>query len=446
MINHTKSHLQLTTELEFLGFDINTVKFQISLTSRKRKIIEQLSKKIYRLKAVSIRELAKLIGLYVAMFPATFHGQLHYHRLEQFKIRALYGKNMNWNAKISLNKCCKHDISWWIHNIWSDKFTRSLHEKPVDVCLYTDSSKDGWGCSINDSEEGTDGKFSENLIQFSINTKELLAILYSLLSFCDKFCSCHVLVHTDNMTALSCITKKGSRDRVRNEITYQIFDLCFKHDIHLSATFVAGCHNYFADRKSRLYRNPRVEWSLASQTMNFIKSLGDDYEFDVDLFASYLNFKHKIYAAWHRDPSCSYVNAFTINWAVFKRPFIHPPFSLIQHCIKKISDDQVKTALMIIPLWPTKVWFLQILKMCLLKPVILPRKTTQLMTLPWDTSYQHPLATKMRLLLLIYQGSPQSKRFFGYILPPYSSICLEGQYSEEFWTFNKEVGRIWSQT
>ena len=313
MINHTKSHLQLTTELEFLGFDINTVKFQISLTSRKRKIIEQLSKKIYRLKAVSIRELAKLIGLYVAMFPATFHGQLHYHRLEQFKIRALYGKNMNWNAKISLNKCCKYDISWWIHNIWSDKFTRSLHEKPVDVCLYTDSSKDGWGCSINNSEEGTDGKFSENLIQFSINTKELLAILYSLLSFCDKFCSCHVLVNTDNTTALSCITKKGSRDRVRNEITYQIFDLCFKHDIYLSATFVAGCHNYFTDRKSRLYRNPRVEWSLASQTMNFIKSLGDDYEFDVDLFASYLNFKHKIYASWHRDPSCSYVNAFTIN-------------------------------------------------------------------------------------------------------------------------------------
>ena len=56
MINHTKSHLQPTTELEFLGFDINTVKFQISLTSHKRKIIEQLSQKIYRLKAVSIRE------------------------------------------------------------------------------------------------------------------------------------------------------------------------------------------------------------------------------------------------------------------------------------------------------------------------------------------------------------------------------------------------------
>ena len=42
-INQTKSHLQPTTELEFLGFDINTVKFQISLTSHKRTAIESLS-------------------------------------------------------------------------------------------------------------------------------------------------------------------------------------------------------------------------------------------------------------------------------------------------------------------------------------------------------------------------------------------------------------------
>ena len=147
-INQTKSNLQLTTELEFLGFDINTVKFQISLTSHKRTAIESLSHKIHNMKVVSIRELAKLIGLYVETFPATIHGQLHYRRLEQFKIKALHGKNMNWNAKVTLNKCCKHDISWWIHNIWSDKFTRSLHANPLDVCLYTDSSKDGGGAAL----------------------------------------------------------------------------------------------------------------------------------------------------------------------------------------------------------------------------------------------------------------------------------------------------------
>ena len=265
------------------------------------------------MKVVSIRELAKLIGLYVVTFPATIHGQLHYRRLEQFKIKALHGKNMNWNAKVTLIKCCKHDISWWIHNIWSDKFTRSLHAKPVDVCLYTDSNKDSWGCSINNSEEGTNGKFSVHLIPLSINTIELLAILYSLSSFTDRFRNCHVLVHTDNTTALSCITKKGSKDKTRNQITYEIFDLCFRNDIFLSATLVAGSRNYFADRKSCLYRNPRVEWSLAPETMNFIKSLGDNYVFDVDLFASHLNFKHETYASWHRDPFCSYVNAFTIN-------------------------------------------------------------------------------------------------------------------------------------
>ena len=57
--NQTKSHLQPTTELEFLGFDINTVKFQISLTSHKMTAIESFSRKIHNMKVVSIHELAK---------------------------------------------------------------------------------------------------------------------------------------------------------------------------------------------------------------------------------------------------------------------------------------------------------------------------------------------------------------------------------------------------
>ena len=67
-INYRKLHLQPTTELEFIGFDIDTVKFEIRLTSHKRKTIEQLSRKLLRIKVVSIHELVSMCLL----------SQLHY--------------------------------------------------------------------------------------------------------------------------------------------------------------------------------------------------------------------------------------------------------------------------------------------------------------------------------------------------------------------------------
>ena len=36
--------------------------------------------------------------------------------------------------------------------------------------------------------------------------------------------------------------------------------------------------------------------------------------FDIDLFASYLNYKMKPYVSWGPDPYATYVDAFSIPW------------------------------------------------------------------------------------------------------------------------------------
>ena len=93
-----------------------------------------------------------MIGLCVATFPATKHGQLHYRTVERFKVKTLVLCGGKWNKKVRLSHKCHYEIIWWMNNITTSKFKRFLAEKQVDHELSTDSSKTGWGCCLNEKE------------------------------------------------------------------------------------------------------------------------------------------------------------------------------------------------------------------------------------------------------------------------------------------------------
>ena len=88
-INWKKSCLKPSTQLEFLGFIIDSKKMEIRLTDRKRTIIKNIGQKILNSKVITIRFLAKIIGVCVATFPASKAGQLHYRDMERFKTKML---------------------------------------------------------------------------------------------------------------------------------------------------------------------------------------------------------------------------------------------------------------------------------------------------------------------------------------------------------------------
>ena len=56
----------------------------------------------------------------------------------------------------------------------------SLYTTPVEKHLYCDLSGPAWGCYL----DGTEAKdcFTEKQLPLSINTKELLAVLYGIMS------------------------------------------------------------------------------------------------------------------------------------------------------------------------------------------------------------------------------------------------------------------------
>ena len=396
VLNYPKSQMNPTTSIDFLGFTINTLNYTVSLTEGKLNNLIAAVKKLRRQKTVSIRELARVIGKIVATFPSCSTGPLHYRVLECYKIKMLRLKKGKYSAKIPLNHSCLQELDWWCNNLNKNIVTRSLHAVEISQHIYTDSTLQAFGGCWGDRT--IQSHFSEQQSGLSINTKELLAILYTLSAFASLLQGENVLVHCDNTVAVSCIRKLGSKDALKDKIVREIFDISHKYKFTLQCTWLSTKANSRADRLSRkLDLNPRLEWSIPKDMFHDFCAILK-FEPDIDLFASHLNSKCTNYCSRMTDPHSIRVDAFTLNWSKYC-PYIFPPFRLIHRILRKIDADHVQWAMMVVPLHTSQSWFPKFMALCTKPLVLLPRVTAKKLFLPWDSGIRHPLVRNLRLIL-----------------------------------------------
>ena len=86
--------------------------------------------------------------------------------------------------------------------------------------------------------------------------------------------------------------------------------------------------------------------------------------FEIDLFASRLNFKIPRYASWTPDPDAKLVNALFMQWD--KHFYAFPPFSPIATCLRKMEEDQA-AGVILVPIWQTQPCFTTLLHLFLPK-------------------------------------------------------------------------------
>ena len=144
-----------------------------------------------------------------------------------------------------------------------------------------------------------------------------------------------------------------------NDLSKQIWDLCIMENIWISAVHIPGKQNTIADFMSG-FLNENTQWQLSPSILNKIVRTFD-FEPEIDLFASYLNFQVENYISWFPDPKASIIDAFSIVWTN-KIFYAFPPFSLIGATLAKIRDNQA-SGIMILPWWQTQFWFPLMLKM-----------------------------------------------------------------------------------
>lgn len=133
------------------------------------------------------------------------------------------------------------------------------------------------------------------------------------------------------------------------------------------------------------------------------RDLHRDYaSFRVDLFASRHNTQLKSFYSFYPDLDALGVDALAHNWSPLTRYYAFPPFILIGRVLHKLIQDQVKSIVLIAPIWPTRPWYSQLLLQTVDLPVRLPQDFSVLTN---PLGEPHPLMVEGRLPLAAWNVS-----------------------------------------
>ena len=400
-----KSVLEPSQEIVYLGFVLNSISMSVSPTTEKAEKVKFACENILTKEEVTIREFAKVVGLLVSNLPGVQYGQLFYRQCDNLKTKALKENKGNYEAKFSIPKECKEDISWWARKI-STATKNILLGKP-SIILESDASKSGWGgCQIRGtSREKTGGNWSPLETEKHINYLELLAAWFVIQCFCKSTTNSHIKILCDNTTAVAYLNKMGGTKQECNSLARKIWLWCYKNNNWITSAHVPGIDNTTADVESRSIHD-NMEWQLHPYLFEKICNKWGTPE--IDLFASRLNHQVKRYYTWKPDPGAEAVDAFTEDWAT--NPFYaFPPFNLVGRVLKKIETDKAE-GILVVPCWPTQAWFSKFTTMCNNGPYILfNRRAQPTLKHPWRKEAHLP---NTRLLAALVSAQPSSQETF----------------------------------
>lgn len=395
IINYNKSNLVPSHCVTYLGFIYNSLDLSVSLPTNKiSKVIEYLQK-FSALQTCRIIDFAKFLGTLTAVCPAVRYGWLYTKVFERQKFLALKASGGNYDAKMSLPGILQPDFQWWLRNISTAKNNIRIDSYSLEIS--SDASTTGWGASANGKK--CHGYWSETERSYHINFLELKAAFLALCHFADGMRNCNILCRVDNTTALAYINKMGSVQYPDlNNLSRIIWQWCEKRNIFLFASYISSSENFIADAESRIKLSHETEWELHDTFFQKIVSkLGQP---DIDLFATRLNTKCRVFVSWLREPQCFAVDAFTLDW---KEYFFYafPPFILILRVLHKIIEDRA-CGIVVVPVWTAQPWY-PLFSSLLITPPIIFHPTQHLLSF---SNRPHPLWKKITLAAGILSYKP----------------------------------------
>ena len=245
--------------------------------------VKAACQKLLNLETVTIRQLAEVVGMLVALEPGADFAPIYYRRAEIFKTDMLRTKKGNFDAKVDLSAEVKADLVWWREHVATVE--RKITRERPRIEITSDSSDFAWGGTCSGVSTGGPWNAMEKLMH--INVKELKAVFLTLKTFCGDKTDVHIRLKIDNMTSVSYINKQGGKKPFLNSIARDIWQWAIDRNIWLSATHIPGVLNESADKASRLSYELETEWQLNTEVFQDIEHKFGP--FDLDLFASRIN-------------------------------------------------------------------------------------------------------------------------------------------------------------
>ena len=187
-------------------------------------------------------------------------------------------------------------------------------------------------------------------------------------------------------------------------ITQEIWQYTKEKNIWLSSAHIPGKFNVVADAESRMFET-ELEWQLNPIIFQSLQDISP-LTCTLDLFASKLNTQLDSYVSYRPDPGAFAVDAFTLNWRklIF---YAFPLFAILPKLLQKISLDEA-TGLLLIPFWPSQVFFSSVLHMLIAHPIFIHRNA-HLVRFPAQPERKHSLHGNLNFLACPISGSPSQQ-------------------------------------
>ncbi|XP_064109710.1 uncharacterized protein LOC135217671 [Macrobrachium nipponense] len=382
-MNLEKSQLVPSQRIPYLGMILDSQAFRVFFSPRRiASLLAAVRKLLNRLSCTAL-EWMSLLGTLASVETFITLGRLHMRTL-QFYLKASWDRKIQPDSTvIPISEEIEEDLRWWLSEERAQDGLSLIRANP-ELEFYANTSDSGWGALLG--KEKTSGIWTEQERGLHINIKKLKAIFLGLQSFTPLVEGKKVAVFSDNTTALSYIRKQGGTHSFSlYRMTEHLLLWANSHKVTLFPRYVQGKLNVLADELSRAHPVLPTEWILDIRVCKDLWRLWGQPT--IDLFATSRNNRLPLFCSPVPDPLAWKTDAMLLDWSGLN-VYALPPFAMIREVLNKFQSHQNVTMTLIAPFWPRKEWFLDLLRMLVDFPRLLPQIPSLLKQPHFDRNHQ----------------------------------------------------------
>jgi hypothetical protein len=334
-----KSVLTPTQQITFLGFQLDTVRNQLSIPPEKIRKIRREAQKLLLAGQSSARKFASVLGLLNSVAAALPQGILQTRWLQRCLARGMRA-SASWATTIVLTTSAASELAWWIKTMptWNG-VPLPLTQRLSALTVTTDASETGWG--VVTPWKVYYGEWTAKQAMNSSNWRELWAATTAIRLVAPRMAGCHITLQSDNSTTIAVLNRQGttcSADLLR--LAKLAWQTALQHRLTFQAVYIPGTENIAADRASR--RAERHDYQLSDKAFAMVQASAPG-ELRYDLFASRTSAKLPRFYTRQDD-------ALTKRWPK-AGGYAFPPPRLIGPTLQRMMQCRVRWMLLVTPAW-----------------------------------------------------------------------------------------------
>ncbi|XP_052449323.1 uncharacterized protein LOC128011199 [Carassius gibelio] len=388
-MNLKKSNVEPRQETVFVGLVLNTLTMTAYLSPQRVARLSALALSFRLGKRMELAQFQRLLGMISAAIKVVPLGLLKARPLQWWINKFQLHPKLHRRVKLKVTQKCVQALRPWISSSRLGQGVPLGNIPARRMVVTTDASLKGWGAVWQG--RSVRGSWMFPWTMEHINVLELRAIYLSLRHLIPFLQDRHVLVRTDNMSAVYYINHQGGTRSLRClQETRRLLFWAHPRLASLRAIYIPGKVNRAADLLSRTGPLPG-EWRLHPEVVHLIWTrFGRAH---TDLFASAETTHCKMWFSLSGQGGPLGLDALSHEWPGGLL-YAFPPLPLIPHVLKRVDLGCYKI-LLIAPKWPKRHWFPLLLRLVQGHPWPLPTRTDLLSQVEGQIWHPNPATLQL---------------------------------------------------